>query len=366
MYKICHISTVHSVFDTRIFYKECKTLAKAGYEVYLIVTHDREDIIDGVHIIPLPERKGRFYRFFVKDWQALSKATKVNADIYHFHDPELIFVGLILRILGKKVIYDVHEDVPKQILHKEWLGNLFIRKLAARFFNVVEQFGALWFNGIVAATEDIAQKFNSSKTVLLRNFSILELINNAKPVNIKKAKEVVIYAGGLTRIRGIRELIEAMEYLDGKAELWLLGGWESEEFENECRSLEGWQYTKYLGYKKPEEVYGYMKRSDIGIAILYPVKNYLNSLPVKSFEYMSCSIPMIMSNFPYWQGIFKECALFANPKDPKDIATKIEYLLKNPDVAKELSTRGRELVEKKYSWEAESKKLIILYKGLLK
>ena len=71
MYKICHISTVHPAFDDRIFYKECKSLAKAGYEIYLIVTHNREETIDGVHIKPLPERKGRFYRFFVKDWITL-------------------------------------------------------------------------------------------------------------------------------------------------------------------------------------------------------------------------------------------------------------------------------------------------------
>ena len=168
------------------------------------------------------------------------------------------------------------------------------------------------------------------------------------------------------KIRGIKEIVQAMEFVGDRAELWLLGKWENEEFEKECRSLKGWQYTKYLGYKKLEEVYGYMKKSNIGIAILYPIKNYLNSLPVKAFEYMSCSLPIIMSNFPYWQEIFKDCALFADPKDPKDIATKIEYLLKNPGIAKKLGTRGRNLVEKKCSWEAESKKLINLYEELLK
>ena len=352
--KVCILTSVHPPFDDRIFHKEAKTLVKAGYDVVLIVQHNKEEIIDGVRIVPLPKPRNRFERMTRVAWRLFGLALKEKADVYHFHDPELIFVGLILKIFRKKVVYDVHENVSKQILNKDWLGNPFIRKLAATVFNVFEQFSVFFFNGIVAATEDIARKFSPSKTILLRNFPILELIDNAKPIDVEKTKKVVIYAGGLTRIRGIKEIIQAMEYLDDKAELWLLGKWGSKEFEKECRSLKGWQYTKYLGYKKLEEVYGYMKKSNIGIAILYPIKNYLNSLPVKAFEYMSCSLPIIMSNFPYWQEIFKDCALFADPKDPKDIATKIEYLLKNPGIAKKLGTRGRNLVEKKCSWEAES------------
>jgi glycosyltransferase involved in cell wall biosynthesis len=366
MHKVCHISSVHPAFDTRIFYKECKTLAKAVYEVYFIVTYQKEEIIDGVYIIPLPERNGRFYRFFVKDWLALFKAIKVNADIYHFHDPELIFVGLILKLFRKKVVYDVHEDVSKQILSKEWIGNFFIRKLAATVFNAFEQFSVFFFNGIVAATDDIAKKFGSSKTILLRNFPILELIDSVKPINAKKIKQVIIYAGGLTRIRGIKEIIQAMEYLDDKAELWLLGKWESKEFEKECRSLEGWQYTKYLGFKKLEEVYGYMKRSNIGVATLYPVENYLTGLPVKAFEYMSCDLPIVMSSFPYWEKIFKYCAIFVDPQNPKDIAERINILLENKDLGAKLGKAGRILVENNYSWESESKKLLNLYEELSK
>ncbi len=364
--KICHISTVHPAFDTRIFYKECKTLAKAGYEVHLIITHNKDEVIDGVHIISLPERRGRFYRFLVKDWLALFKAIKVNADIYHFHDPDLIFIGLVMKVLGKKVIYDVHEDVPKQILNKRWIRGIFIRKLASNVFNAIEQFSAFFFDRIIAATEDIAEKFNSSKTILLRNFPILDLIDSEIPISIEKSKQVVIYAGGLTRIRGIKEIIQAMEYLNGKAELWLLGAWSDEQFEKECRSLEGWKYVKYFGFKTPTEVYAYIKKSDIGIAVLYPVENYLYSLPVKVFEYMACSLPVIMSSFPYWQRLFKDCALFVNPKDPKDISSKIEYFLKNPDIARKLGMTGRNLIEEEYSWEAESKKLLSLYKELLK
>ena len=103
-----------------------------------------------------------------------------------------------------------------------------------------------------------------------------------------------------------------------------------------------------------------MKSSDLGVATLYPTENYLTALPVKAFEYMSCSLPIVMSNFPYWKEVFKDCALFVNPKDPKDISSKIKYLLKNSNIAKELSMSGRILIKKKYSWEKESEKLELI------
>lgn len=362
--KVCILTTVHPPFNTRIFHKEAKTLAKAGYNVTLIAQHSKNEIVDGVKIIALLKPRNRFMRIFGLSWRALYLALNQKADIYHFHDPELIIMGIILRLLGKKVIYDVHEDVPKQILNKDWIGNVNIRKFVAFTMNTIEEIGAFLFNRIVVATPDIAKKFSKKKTVILRNYPILKLIENTVPINYKKNKPVIIYAGGLTRIRGIKEIVQAMEYIENKTELWLLGKWESEEFKKDCENLRGWKYTKYLGLVSLEEVFQYMKIADIGISTLYPVKNYLISLPIKVFEYMACSLPMVISDFPYWKEIFVECTVFVNPYNSKDIAEKISYLLNNPNEAKELGKRGRKLIEEKYSWEAESKKLLEMYKNL--
>jgi len=363
--KVCMLTSVHALFDTRIFYKECKSLVKAGYDVTLIAKHDKKEVIDNIKIIPFTRYKNKFLRILFAPIKMFVIAIKQKADIYHFHDPELIITGILLKIIGKKVIYDVHEDVPKQILYKEWLGNKFIiRKLFSIVVHVFEQIAISLYNGIVAATPDIARKFVKIKAIV-RNFPILKMIDTAKHTVIKKDKTIVIYAGGLTKVRGIKEIIQAMEFLGNKSELWLLGKWEVEEFKKECEKLEGWPYVKYLGYKKPEDVYQYIKGSDIGLSLLYPLKNYLNSLPTKAFEYMACSLPIIMSNFPYWKEIFKDCALFADPKNPEDIANKINVLLENEELRKRLGKEGRTLIESKYSWEKESKKLLEIYDRLL-
>jgi len=364
MKKICILTSVHPPFDTRIFHKEAKSLVKAGYKVTLIVQHSKNEVVGGVKIIALPKPRNRFMRIFGLTWWVFCLALRQQSDIYHFHDPELMLAGIVLRFLEKKVIYDVHEDIPKQIMNKNWLDNNQIKKFAAFIMNIIEKIGTLLFNKIVAATPAIARKFPKKKTVILRNFPILQLIDNAEPANCKKDKPIVVYAGGLNKIRGIKEIIQAMEYIEDRAELWLLGKWESKKFEKECEDLEGWKYTKYLGHKSLEEVYSCLKISKVGISILYPVKNYLTSLPVKTFEYMACSLPVVMSNFPYWKKIFEECAIFVNPCNSKDIAEKILYLLDNPDEAKELSEKGRKLIEEKYSWEAESKKLLKMYNNL--
>ena len=163
MKKICFLTSVHPAFDARIFYKEAKTLAKAGYSVTLIAQHSKDEIVDGVRIIALPKPRNRLFRIFGTTWRMFRLALKQTADVYHFHDPELIPVGIVLRLLGKKVIYDVHEDVPQQILCKEWIGSTWIKKCVASIVHIIEQIGVAVFTRVVAATPDIANKVHFSK-----------------------------------------------------------------------------------------------------------------------------------------------------------------------------------------------------------
>ena len=364
--KVCHITTVHSSADVRIFHKECKTLAREGYEVYLIAPHDNEEEIDGVHIIPLPQKSGRLYRFIFKKRIALKKAKEVNAEIYHFHDPEMIFLGLKLKLLGKKVIYDVHEDVPAQILNKDWLGSLLFRKVISKLFNSFEKWACRYFDGVVTVTNDIVDKFYMNKrTTLLRNLPSIVIIDESKRLEVKREKFTMLYAGGLTEIRGIRELIQAANYLNGEVELLILGKWDDPEYKKECEGLEGWKYTNFLGFKPVKEVYSYMKSVDLGLCTLYPTLNHIKSSPVKAYEYMACGIPILMSDFPYWMETFEENAIFVNPKKPKEMAEKIHGLAKNIENTRRIGLNNRYIVETMLSWEAEKINLTNLYKDIL-
>lgn len=363
--RVCHISTVHSSDDDRIFFKECKTLTE-NYDVYFIVTNRKFETIDNVHIIPLPYNTSRVYRFFVKQYAAFWKAVKVKADIYHFHDPELIFIGVLLKLFGKKVIYDVHEDVPLQILSKEWLGSLKFRKAISGIFNFIEKGLSKHFDGVITVTSGIKKKFSCKRTVVVRNLPIKSLIDKVSPVDRVKEKPVVIYVGGLTKIRGIQELVDVAGRLNGHVELWLLGKWESDDFKNLCEQTKGWEYTKYFGFMPMDEVYQFLKKADIGCCTLYETGNHLNSLPVKAYEYMTCSLPIIMSKFPLWIENFKDCSLFVDPLNIDEIKEGIIRLLNDKCLRETLIENGRMLIESKYTWESESKRLIDLYEDIMR
>jgi len=359
--KVAHLSVRHPASDTRVFYKECKTLEKAGYSVYLMVPHEKDEEIDGINIVHLPQYEKRLKKILINIPLTLIKALKLNAKIYHFHDPELIPVGIILKIFRKKVVYDIHEDYYSDTFDKKWLGML--QRPVAISLLLFQKIALRIFDYIIAAEPKIESRFKSHKTILLRNFPILSMSEKITPNKKNKNKFTIIYVGWLTRLRGIKEVIESLEFLDKDVELILMGKWE-EGYREECERLSGWVKTNYLGHRPLNEVYSYIKKSDIGLSVLYPIPNYLYSLPVKAFEYMIFSLPIVMSDFPYWKEIYSECALFVNPHDPKDIAEKINTLLNGEKLRKQLGKRGRELIETEYNWEKESEKLIQLYKNL--
>lgn len=364
--KIVHLTSVHTPFDTRILYKECTSLKKMGYDVTLIAPHSTHFEKNDVHVRALPVPIDRSQRIKKTIWQVYRAALKENASLYHFHDPELIPVGILLRLHGKKIIYDVHENVPAQIMGKAYLGSPWKRGLLAAGAKMTEWVGAQIFNGIIGVIPEITERFPNRKAITLRNYPILKLIDETPPIqNTKSHRPVVVYAGGLTPIRGICESVQAMELLGDKAELWLIGKWESDRFKKQCEHEKGWKHVRYLGLMKPEEVYAHLKRADIGLVTMHPQLNYLFNLPVKSFEYMACSLPLVMSDFPYWRDIYKDCALFVDPLQPSTIANALIQLLEAPNLRKKLGSAGRSLVEDDFSWEVESQKLLLFYEKLL-
>lgn len=361
--KVCHISTVHRAMDVRIFYKECKSLSQRGYDVSLVVTHDKEEVVEGIHIIPLSCNQSRLYRLFIKGWSALNKALKTKAKIYHFHDPELIPLARVLKLLGKKVIYDVHEDVPLQILTKEWI-NPALRKAISKAFNWYEKSSSKSFDSVIAARPDIESRFDSKNVITVRNMPVLNIIQNIPPADIYVTKPIVMYAGGITKIRGIKEIIDAAGILDGLVELWLFGPWDYEEYKESCKKSIGWRYTKDMGYVPLKEVYSFMKRASIGIVNFLPAPNHLYTMPNKPFEYMTCGLPVVMSSFTYWKELFSDHAVYVDPNSPDSIADAIKSIVNNKDYARRLSEEGKKFILDNFSWESEQEILLNEYEKL--
>ncbi|QAA76346.1 MAG: glycosyl transferase family 1 [Candidatus Bipolaricaulis sibiricus] len=366
---VCILTTVHPPFDTRIFHKEAKTLVRAGHDVTLIAQHDKNEVVDGVQIIALPKPKNRFTRIFGLAWRAFRLALRQRADIYHFHDPELLLAGGLLKMLTRaKVIYDVHEDVPEQILTKHWLPALLRHPLAV-VFNAFEKFLSRALDAVVVATEGIAEKFRGLNPVVIHNYPDLRMLPDLSPVPKEGKEKTLVYVGGISKLRGALEMVRALEYLDhvDGLRLDLIGRFEPPELERELQALPGYRRVRFLGWLQPPEVYGHLKEADIGLVCLHPEPRYVVAWPVKLFEYMAAGLPVVASNFPLWKEIVggNNCGLCVDPLDPKAIAQAIEYLLTHPEEARRMGEHGRQAVREKYNWEKESEKLLALYAELL-
>ncbi len=368
--KITHLTSVHPRYDIRIFIKVCSSLAKnTCYSVSLIVADGQgNETKNHIHIIDVGKLSGRISRLLRTTKKVYQKALELDSEIYHLHDPELIPIGLKLKKRGKKVIFDAHEDLPKQILGKPYLRPWQAKALAF-ILEKYERYALQKFSGIIAATPFIRDKFLSihNNSVDVNNFPLLEEFFETKDsFEIHKKADNVCYVGGLSKIRGVKEIISAMEKVQQPVRLLLAGNFDDQVFKQEVRKMAGWPLIEELGYINREGVRDVLKNSIAGLVTLHPVINYRDSLPIKMFEYMSAGIPVIASNFTLWKRLIEgnNCGICVDPLDPGAIAEAIDYLILNPGVAIEMGRNGRQAVEDLYNWGLEEKKLFEFYENI--
>ena len=367
MHRVAHLSSAHPRYDTRIFVKMCQSLVRYGYEVSLIVADDKgNEEKNGVRIFDVgTSGHGRFARITRTVDKVFAEAKDLDADIYHLHDPELMLVGKKLKALGKKVVFDAHEDFPTQILAKYYLNPL-IRHAMSLASRYVERYLCAKFDAIVSATPTINEKFLTINPVSvdINNFPLLEEFNFE--IDWHEKKNQIAYVGGIVKIRGIEEIVLALDYV-GDARLNLAGRFSERETEKKVKSMPSWRRVIEHGFANRNEVQKILSKSRIGLVTLHPTANYIDSLPVKMFEYMAAGIPVIASNFPLWRKIIESenCGVCVDPLNPQAIGANIQFLLDHPIEAEKMGQNGRRAIIEKYNWSTEEKKLYALYETLL-
>lgn len=365
--KVCHFTSAHQPGDIRIFHKECVSLARAGHEVYLVAANTEEKVQHGVQIVSASvPASGRISRMIKTSKAVYKKALSLDAEIYHFHDPELLRFALRLKRKGKKVIYDAHEDVPRQILAKFWIPKLF-RKLISVCFEWYENYVAKRVSAVVVSTPHIRERFLkiNPNTVDVCNYPLVDEL--MEPSDWNEKHNEICYVGGISEVRGINQLMDALAFIPS-VRLNLAGNFSNETLEAQVREKEKWNMVEFYGYVGRNELLAIFKRSKIGMVTLLPTPNHMESLPIKMFEYMSAGIPVICSDFPLWKEIVSvnNCGICVDPNNPEAIATAVQKLLGDPELSVQWGKNGRKAILEKFNWGIEEEKLRRVYSELQK
>jgi glycosyltransferase involved in cell wall biosynthesis len=369
---IAVLTTVHPAHDARILFKEASSLVRAGHSVTLFAqeTEGAQDQADalGVRFEALRKVSRRADRPHI--WRQLFLLLKAHAgvfDVWHFHDPELLPLAIVWRWRidpRVKLVYDAHENVPKNLRSRQWIPKL-LRKPFAGAFSMLELWAVRRCDLVVAATEGIASHVGrgTRACVIVRNYPLPLVEQPARVRNPGDARIRCIYSGGMMPTRGIRELLQVFRELEqARYELILLGPFFSTEFEREIRDSAP-NNVRVLAPVPFPQVAAHLARSDIGMMTLLPTENHLDSLPIKLFEYMQLGLPVVGSNFPLWERLINDagCGLTVDPNSVGAIRKAIVKLGDDVALREQMSHAAVEAARAKYAWQSQERALLDAY-----
>lgn len=367
--KICHMTSAHRSNDIRIFEKECVSLAKKKkYKVFLVAegdSYNRKNVyIEGTGSVSY----GRLRRMTSGAKRIYQKALELDADIYHFHDPELLPYAKKLKKKGKLVIFDSHEDVAEQIKGKQYIPK-WLRTLISNVYVSYQNRVVKKLDVIISVTPHICERLQkiNPRTFMVTNFPILCEVSKAKAM--KEGK--VVFAGGVTDQWSHQYIIKAIEELSGVT-YDIYGKAGGPEYIQKLARLKGWEKVNYRGFQPFEVVQEEIQTANVAMALCQYSENtagrYGTLGNTKLFEAMQLGVPVIATDFVLWKEIIDkyQCGIYVSPEDVKGIRKAIHYLCTDINAAKKMGMNGRQAVVKKYNWGHEERTLFQIYQMLEK
>lgn len=374
--KVCHLASKHKMNDMRIFEKECKSLAKGGFEVTLIGFGDtaKTEVFDSVRCISLHcPIKNELELLRKRNKMSLEAALQVDADIYHLHEPELLPVGLKLKRKGKIVIFDSHEYYGWQLrdnIHKIKIVKTpaFLMKVIGRLYMHYEKRICMKLDAVIqVCTMNGIDYFANRcrKSLFIRNLPSITDYTRKTPIDFGKGAAVAMI-GGITKERGVTPLVKAIHQAEGK--LLLAGAFSPKSYEAELKEMPEYACVDYKGFLDKNGMVALLEQANIGASTLLNIGQYdkIDTFPTKVYDYMSMELPVVISNTEFAKKMNEayHFALCVDPEVPNDIAQAIQWLKTHPDKAVEMGKNGRKAIENEFNWEKESEKLLAFYEQL--
>ena len=364
--KITHVSCAHPWTDNRVHLREAVTAADAGFDTTLIaIENDLEIPRTAVKVVLLPVR-GRLSRFTVGAVEAVRAALRTRADIFHLHDPELVWAVPLLRAMGKKVIYDAHEDMPSEMADKGYIPRPLMPLFQGLAHLIVS--ATRMSTHVVAATERIALRYRPASVTVIHNYPRMRGAERA-PLAWGDRDDSIVYVGQVAAERGARPMLKAVseQGFPDSAHLTIAGRIVPDALAEELARQPEWQRVLYHGLVPPDEARALVAQARVGLVTLGRSSANLDALPTKMFEYFAEGTPVIASDFPLWRSIIEtaDCGLLVDETSPSAIAEAVGTYYSDRDLWVRHSRNARAAAEETFNWAPEGERLVSLYERLL-
>jgi glycosyltransferase involved in cell wall biosynthesis len=369
---ILHLATGHQLFDTRIFKKMAKAHHKMGFDVIVIMPDakgPRSFSKDGIQfktVSPFTNGADRYLNSTRNVWKSVKEFDKSTTTI-QFHDYDLLPHMIWASIRGWNVIYDAHEDMPRLIKIQPWLPG-WLKPIFSLVLSVLEWIGGKLFNHIITATEVIAARFPIQKTTVIKNYP--KLPDSAKQHNSSAAqvpeKNGILYVGGITKSKGLWEMIEAVQNANTLQEsqmiLHLVGPFFPSSLQKEVE-VRSFDCVKMHGWLDSDEFQMLAETCFCGMVLLHYLPQYNEALPTKLYEYMQMGLPAICSKTPPMTEIIERytCGFLFDPDETASIGNQVSELYNKPDLIAELGENGLKAIVQDLNWQNEEKMLKIIF-----
>lgn len=368
--KIAHLTPMRDPFSARTF-AQSKGSVRDGFEVVIVAPHDRDESRDNVRIRALPTARNRLDRITRICLLCTQRALAERPDIYHLHDPDLVPWGLLLRLLGKRVIYDVHEDYITAAVVRHWLPGWAQPLLAAwvRLLNAVANRAFV----ILIAERYYRRSFPNAVDML--NYAKLdeyEGLAGIKHDPAARGRIRLLYAGSITESRGAHHHLRLLEHLPASAELLLIGQCSvsslARTLAEHTSADPRFRFVFDPNWLAKERIIeAYHETWTAGLALFPDTSHYREKELTKFYEYMAAGLPIVCSNFPTWRDLIErqELGFCVDPKDPAAAVAAIRWLAEHPEAAQAMGERGRRLVQERFNWDSQMQILNDLYRRML-
>src|SRR5262249_33404885 len=213
-----------------------------GFEVHLVLGAPPAEEIDGIrlHSISEDSRRPTARQQPSRLLRAARAAFRLRPSTYHLHDPHLIPLGLLLKLCGSRVVYDVHEDYAGHARSK-LIGRPVRAALKVALWELLEWLARRTFDGFVCASSSIGERFPASRTVVLHTFPRLQAFDlaAAEPsvLPYRERRHKLVFSGYMRDIRAFWEVARALELVpaDLDCRLRMIGAFRPPELEEAAR-----------------------------------------------------------------------------------------------------------------------------------